>query len=97
MISLKAAFRKWRELSNSGELTKGWHNIAVRVQGGGITPGYFAELRFDGKTYPKNPSVPPARRLKDEPHGKAIIASEQDAKLLYSDMADAKAGHIPRP
>lgn len=41
--------------------THGWHSIGVRVEGGGINPGYEAELRFDGKTYPSNPSVPPAR------------------------------------
>jgi len=37
----------------------GWHDISVWVQGGGIQPGYEAELRFDGKNYPGNPSVPP--------------------------------------
>lgn len=42
----------------------GWRSIAVWVQGGGAQPGYEAELRYDGKTYPSNPSMPPARRLK---------------------------------
>ena len=41
----------------------GWHNIAVWVAGGGIRPGYEAELTFSGKTYALNPSVAPARRL----------------------------------
>ena len=43
-------------------------------QGGGIQPGYEAELRFDGKTYPANPSVPPARPLKGKPEGEMLIA-----------------------
>ena len=38
----------------------GWHDIGVWVQGGGIQRGYEAKLQFDGKTYPSNPSSPPA-------------------------------------
>ncbi len=53
---------------------KGWHNIAVWVQGGGIQPGYEAELRYDGNSYPSNPTVPPARRLRARMAGKVVIA-----------------------
>ena len=53
--------------------SNGWHNISVRVAGGGISPPYQAELRFNGRTYPNNPSVPPARPLGKEPAGKAVI------------------------
>jgi hypothetical protein len=42
--------------------TRGWRSIGVWVQGGGIQPGYEAELRFDGRKYPSNPSVEPAHR-----------------------------------
>jgi hypothetical protein len=38
----------------------GWHDLAVWVAGGGIQPGYEAALRFDGKSYATNPTVPPA-------------------------------------
>jgi len=31
----------------------GWHNISVWVQGGGIQPGYEAELSFNGQSYPR--------------------------------------------
>ena len=41
----------------------GWRGLGVWVRGGGIQPGYEAELRFDGSTYPSNPSVAPARPL----------------------------------
>jgi len=45
-----------------------WHNIGVRVGGGGIQ-GYEAVLSFDGKTYPKNPTVPPARKAAENIKG----------------------------
>ena len=65
----------------------GWHNIGVRVQGGGIRSGYETELRFNGKSYPRNPSVPTAQRLKGNPAGEVLIRSERDAKPLYDDQA----------
>ncbi len=69
------------------DISNGWRSISVWVQGGGIQPGYEAELRFNGKTYRTNPSVPPARRLKGKPIGEVIIPSTQDAMLLYDDQA----------
>ncbi len=51
----------------------GWRNISVWVVGGGIQPGYEAELRFDGKTYPGNPSGGPARRLRGKAAGRVVI------------------------
>ncbi len=65
--------------------SNGWRSIGVWVQGGGIQPGYEAELRFDGKTYPKNPSVPPAHRLKN-PAGEVVIPSAQNRVPLYDDQ-----------
>jgi hypothetical protein len=53
--------------------TNGWRDIGVRVQGGGIQPGYEAALPFDGKKYPSNPSLPPARRLTEDAVGELII------------------------
>jgi hypothetical protein len=63
--------------------SNGWRDLGVWVQGGGIQPGYEADLSFDGKTYPKNPSAPPARRLDREPGGQVIVASSQGGKPLY--------------
>lgn len=74
------------------DTSNGWRSIGVWVQGGGIQPGYEAELRFDGKTYPKNPSVPPARRLKGKPVGEVVIPSTQDATLLYDDPTIRNTG-----
>ncbi|HTR37509.1 MAG TPA: hypothetical protein VMH80_16500 [Bryobacteraceae bacterium] len=53
--------------------SRGWHSLGVRVQGGGIQPGHEAELRFDGKTYPGNPSVPPARPIIGKIGGEILI------------------------
>jgi hypothetical protein len=36
--------------------TKGWSDLLMEVYGGGAKP-YFALLKFNGKTYPKNPTV----------------------------------------
>src|SRR5437763_13772221 len=55
--------------------SNGWHSMGVWVQGGGIQSGYEAELRFDGKTYPRNPSTPPARRLVGNAEGEVVIPS----------------------
>jgi hypothetical protein len=51
----------------------GWRNLIVFVAGGGVLPGYYAELRFNGKTYPDNPTVAPAKPLKGRPHGIVLI------------------------
>ncbi|WLR51157.1 hypothetical protein LC040_18655 [Bacillus tianshenii] len=53
--------------------SNGYRNIVMYVSGGGIEP-FYAELTFDGKAYPLNPSiqpkVPPGTLLR----GEAIIA-----------------------
>lgn len=53
--------------------SNGWRNLAVRVQGGGILEGYEAELRYDGVSYPSNPSMPPARRLQGRASGEILF------------------------
>jgi hypothetical protein len=63
--------------------TNGWRDITVWVAGGGIQPGYEAQLRYDGKAYPGNPSVPPARRLEGKAEGETVISSSQPDKLVY--------------
>jgi hypothetical protein len=63
--------------------TYGWRSIGVWVQGGGINPGYEAELRFDRKTYPSNPSVPPARPLLATVAGNVVISPSAKGIPLY--------------
>ena len=40
------------------ETTNGWKDIVMYVTGGGIEPGYH-QLKFNGESYPSNPSVEP--------------------------------------
>jgi hypothetical protein len=61
----------------------GRFDIGVWVQGGGIQPGYEALLGFDGKSYPDNPSVAPARKLPQGVPGQILISSAAGGKLLY--------------
>ncbi|HUE02137.1 MAG TPA: hypothetical protein VMR62_21385 [Bryobacteraceae bacterium] len=61
----------------------GWRNISVWVSGGGILPGHQAELRFDGKPYPGNPSLPLARPLDAKSEGEIVISGPQAGTLLY--------------
>ena len=51
----------------------GWRDLIVFVAGGGILPGYYAELKFDGRTYPDNPTGPPALKLRGRPQGVVLI------------------------
>lgn len=63
--------------------SNGWHDISVHVQGGGIQPGYDAQLLFDGKTYPRNPSVPPARPLTEKARGNVVVSTTDEGRQLY--------------
>jgi hypothetical protein len=67
------------------EKTNGWHDLAVGVAGGGIRPRYEARLRFNGKKYPSNPTVPPSQRLKEKVDGKVLIPSDTKGAPLYRD------------
>ena len=65
--------------------TNGWHDLAVRVQGGGIQPGYEAKLQFNGRKYPSNPTVPPAQKLQKKAEGKVAIPADNKWIPLYGD------------
>ena len=58
-------------------ITHGWHDLGVVAVGGGITRGYEARLRFDGHSYPENPTVLPALRLKGT-LGEQVIGEDAD-------------------
>jgi len=53
--------------------TRGWRDVGVTVGGGGNVQPYMARLRFNGRRYPSNPTVPPAIPLK-RPAGKVLIS-----------------------
>jgi hypothetical protein len=63
--------------------SNGWHDISVWVQGGGIQPGHDAVLSFDGKAYPRNPSLTPARPLDDKAIGTIAIPPKAAGEPLY--------------
>ncbi len=68
-------------------VSHGWHDLSVFVAGGGLTPGY-AVLAFDGRRYPLNPSVPPARKARpgEAEAGRLLLsASYANASPLYGD------------
>lgn len=75
-------------------VSNGWRNIGVRVQGGGIQPGYEVQLRYDGRTYPENPSTSPAQRLTVKTPGDILIPSSQGGILLYSAALSQETGQI---
>jgi hypothetical protein len=62
----------WPPIRILATKTNGWHDIGVWVQGGGIQPGYEAVLSFDGRSYPRNPTVPPAKRA-EHARGEVLI------------------------
>ncbi len=77
----------WISITNppiivSNTKTNGWRDIIVTVMGGGIIQGYEARLQFNGKSYPTNPSVKPAKRVSQPIKGKTIIK--------YSDFSKAR-------
>lgn len=63
-------------------MKNGYPDIGVTVQGGGIQTGYEAVLSFNGESYPRNPSLPPARKA-TVVQGKVIIANTEGSVPLY--------------
>ncbi|HYR86702.1 MAG TPA: hypothetical protein VE422_21625 [Terriglobia bacterium] len=64
----------------------GWHSLTVWVQGGGVQ-GYDAELQFNGKSYPTDPSIAPSRRFDGKAEGEIVIpasaSDNRNGKPLY--------------
>lgn len=60
--------------------SRGWRDIAVRVSGGGARP-YEARLRFDGRTYPANPSLAPASPRNAA--GRVVITDDSETRALF--------------
>jgi hypothetical protein len=63
--------------------SNGWHDIAVRVQGGGIQPGYEVKLSFNGKKYPSNPSMASSQRLVGQVSGTLVVPTDPKGTPLY--------------
>lgn len=55
--------------------TKGYKDIIMNVYGGGIEP-FFARLKYNGTTYPSNPSIQPKVEPGTKLDGIAIVADD---------------------
>jgi hypothetical protein len=53
--------------------TKGWRDLIVFVQGGGIVEGYNMLLPFDGASYPESPFLSPAHPFKGKLRGEVLV------------------------
>ena len=56
--------------------TRGWNDLVMYVTGGGITRGYYVTLRFNGRTYPGDPTDLPQMKPRTRISGKAYISDE---------------------
>src|SRR2546423_1792045 len=56
--------------------TRGWNDLVMYVVGGGIIRGYHVALRFNGSTYPDNPTDLPEMKSRTKITGKAYISDE---------------------
>lgn len=54
--------------------TKGWRDLYVRVSGGGYVHGHYMLLKFDGRSYPDNPTDEPAEILPGKLKGINLFA-----------------------
>jgi hypothetical protein len=64
----------------------GWHDIAVQIQGGGIRQPREAVLKFNGRTYPANPTTVSAKKPASEASpGETALTSHSTWKLLNRD------------
>jgi hypothetical protein len=73
----------WPPIRVLASKLNGWRDIAVQVHGGGVVHPYEAKLSFNGKTYPRNPTVPPAQRLAEKVAGEVVVPLEAEGKPLY--------------
>lgn len=93
MHVLKHEAQGWREIAQTTitwppvrvlhTRTHGWSDLAVKLSGGGIMPGYEARMPFDGRSYPLNPSVPPAEPLRRGTPGRVLISEADEGRLLF--------------
>ncbi len=62
----------------------GWRDLTVFVHGGGISKGYSAVLPFNGRSYPGNPSMAPARPIRaSQSTGETILSSKSRIFPLF--------------
>jgi hypothetical protein len=60
----------------------GWSDLGVTVVGGGITRAYIARLPFDGSSYARNPTAPPASHANGR-QGRIAISANDPGEPLF--------------
>jgi hypothetical protein len=68
--------------------SNGWKNLITRVRLDAARSTY-AVLAFDGRSYPSNPSVPPAQRLQKKEPGTAYLSWDPSGRALHPLPCDA--------
>jgi hypothetical protein len=63
--------------------TRGWNDLITLVAGGGVR-AHYAVLRFDGKSYPNNPTAPPAAPLRAPTRGKAYLVGSGERETGFA-------------
>jgi hypothetical protein len=64
-----------------GTQSRGWHDLAVQVRGGGVDRPREARIRFNGRSYATNPSIAP--RLRGRPPGRVLIGDGSESRPLF--------------
>lgn len=64
------------------EMTNGWHEIAMWVQGGGIS-GRTVVLRYDGSKYPSNPATAPTLQSARLADSGLDLPLKREGEVLY--------------
>jgi hypothetical protein len=92
LLVLAQAGRSWRAVADMsitnppirllGSTSHGWRDLAVTVAGGGAR-AHEALLAFNGRAYPDNPSVPPARALRRSVPGRLLISEGERGRPLF--------------
>jgi len=60
----------------SEQQTQGWKDLIMFVAGGGIQPGHYVVLQFNGQQYPENPTLAPAKPLDYKAKGIAYVVDK---------------------
>jgi uncharacterized protein len=80
----------------SSRRSNGWRNLIVHVAGGGAA-AHDAELAFNGKSYPRNPSVAPATPVTTL-DGATVVIADVDSFDKATPLAPrGVSGIAPRP
>jgi hypothetical protein len=65
----------WNPIIVSTRRTRGWRNLIMLVAGGGVRPGFWTEVRFNGAEYPADPRERISVK-KSRISGRAFIADD---------------------